>query len=368
MRSRKKKQKKLIRVLFILLFLFISIGGYSLYCKFENKENIFLSLFETTRTKLEKLGYSSDEVDQIYELKDETIHEILNHDYEKNLFLYLTSRDFKEEKLFLYLSEEKKSNLKVEDIIFLVNHNDYDKDAIYTEAMISLLKEQYYLSENKTRYFNYLEKYPNLTSKEIITKVNANRDYEFYTNTKKVTYSLTVLVNKYHYLEKNDTPSDLVTQSTKYGKAGVQLSNTAYQAFKKMYEDARKQNLTLYLNSAYRSYTSQADVFADYQNTMGEKAVLYAAKPGYSEHQTGLALDIFKPGTTTKTFENTKEAKWLSENAHKYGFILRYPKGKEDITGYSYESWHYRYVGIEIATIIKENDLTFEEYAAYYLN
>ena len=92
-----------------------------------------------------------------------------------------------------------------------------------------------------------------------------------------------------------------------------------------------------------------------------------AALPGYSEHQTGLAFDVMTSTSTTETFENTKEYEWLKNNAYKYGFILRYPKDKEDITGYAYESWHYRYVGKEIAKKIKEENITYDEYYAYYI-
>ena len=95
-----------------------------------------------------------------------------------------------------------------------------------------------------------------------------------------------------------------------------------------------------------------------------KKADIYSARPGYSEHQTGLCTDI---NTVDSSFANTKEAKWLADNSYKYGFILRFPKGKEDITGYKYEPWHYRYVGEETAKIIYDEDLTLEEYYAYYI-
>ena len=90
-------------------------------------------------------------------------------------------------------------------------------------------------------------------------------------------------------------------------------------------------------------------------------------RAGYSEHQTGLALDIVTYGASMDTFENTDEFKWLSDNAYKYGFILRYPKGKEKLTGYSYESWHYRYVGKDVAKKIHDLDITYDEYYAYYI-
>lgn len=92
----------------------------------------------------------------------------------------------------------------------------------------------------------------------------------------------------------------------------------------------------------------------------------YSARPNHSEHQTGLAMDLSTDGTLSEAFENTEQFKWLNENAHKYGYILRYKKDKVYMTGYTYEPWHYRYVGVEVATIIKNENLTFEEYYVKY--
>ena len=93
----------------------------------------------------------------------------------------------------------------------------------------------------------------------------------------------------------------------------------------------------------------------------------FSARAGYSEHQTGLALDVIAPGGTLNGFKNTQQFVWMRDNAHRFGFILRYGDGMEYITGYKFEPWHYRYVGVEAATFIYENDLTFEEYYAYYV-
>ena len=140
-------------------------------------------------------------------------------------------------------------------------------------------------------------------------------------------------------------------------------------AFKNMWSAAKKQDLTLIVNSSYRDYKSQEEVWNYYDDLRGEEyADSIAARAGYSEHQTGLALDIITYGANKNNFEKTDEFKWLEKNAHKYGFILRYPKGKEDITGYAYESWHYRYVGIETATEIYNKKITYDEYYAYYQN
>ena len=110
-------------------------------------------------------------------------------------------------------------------------------------------------------------------------------------------------------------------------------------------------------------------IYDEYKDLKGEEyADEYAARPDYSEHQSGLALDIITYGASGETFDTTDAFKWLQKNAHKYGFILRYPKDKEDITGYAYESWHYRYLGKDLATKVKKSGLTYDEYYAYYLD
>lgn len=326
--------------------------------------------FQNKEEKLKKLGYSPIETKIILEKLDEhDLTYILKTDYNKDIASILKEKQFKKENFHVYLEERKKSKLEINDVIFLVNHKDYDQTKTYNKKMIAILKEEYYLSKNNERYFNYLLTSPNLTSKQIVENINVNRDYPFYTNTKQTNEKkgFQILVNKYYQLSKNFKPV-LVTQSSRYGRSGVQIEKDAFENYKKMFNAAKKEGLTLYVNSAYRSYEEQIEVYQDYEKRMNEKASLYAAKPGHSEHQTGLALDIFKPGSTTKTFEQTKEFKWLQDHAHEYGFILRYPKGKENITGYSYESWHYRYVGKKVSTYIKKHDLTFDEYYAYFLD
>ena len=136
-----------------------------------------------------------------------------------------------------------------------------------------------------------------------------------------------------------------------------------------MWEDAYKENIYLIINSSYRNYESQENVYNDYKRQQGEAyADKIAARPGYSEHQTGLALDIFsKENTLTSNFKGSTAYNWLVNNAYKYGFIERYKDDTEDITGFKAEAWHWRYVGIDAATYIYENNITFDEYYAYFL-
>ena len=178
-----------------------------------------------------------------------------------------------------------------------------------------------------------------------------------------------MLTNKYYHLDKSYNSDNMVKVSNTYAYGTDQmLTSDTFEAFKEMWTSAKSEGLTLIINSSYRSYEDQENVYEYYKATKGEEeADLIAAHPGFSEHQTGMALDLQTYGSTGKTFENFDEFKWLEKNAYKYGFILRYPKDKEYLTGYEYESWHFRYVGKEAAKYIQENKITFDEYYAYFI-
>ena len=143
---------------------------------------------------------------------------------------------------------------------------------------------------------------------------------------------------------------------------GNGLTSTTTNAFYKMQAASKLENLNIYLSSGFRSYSTQDRIYNNYVARDGKVAAdTYSARPGYSEHQSGLAFDV---NQINDTFNDSAEAKWLANNCYKYGFILRYPKGKEDITGYKYESWHFRYVGVDLATKLYNNGnwITLEEY------
>ena len=123
---------------------------------------------------------------------------------------------------------------------------------------------------------------------------------------------------------------------------------------------AKKDGYSLTIVSGFRSYSYQGQLYNNYVARDGKAAAdTYSARPGHSEHQTGLAMDI---NNASSSFNNTPEAKWIAENCYKYGFILRYPKGKENITGYMYESWHVRYLGKQLAKEVCDSGLTLEEF------
>ncbi len=181
-----------------------------------------------------------------------------------------------------------------------------------------------------------------------------------------------MLVNRDRRLDSDFKPANLVDFK------GYQLNQTCAGALRKLMNAGKDAGYTYTMYSGYRTYSTQYNKYynkIDYYKNQGyseEKAIQltdqYYAPPGGSEHHTGLAADVCISSIVNKyaclheNYDATEEFEWFSENAHKFGFILRYPKGKESITGYNYEPWHYRYVGVDVATWIYNNNLTFEEY------
>jgi len=181
--------------------------------------------------------------------------------------------------------------------------------------------------------------------------------------------SIAAVVNKKYYMPVTYVPKDLVYPNVPFlfneKIEKRKMRKEAANALERMFAAAQKDGIYLSGVSAYRSYNTQKVLFNNYVKRDGfEKARTYSAIPGTSEHQTGLAIDVSgRDGkcAATSCFANTKEAAWLKNNCAKYGFIIRYPKGKEAITGYKYEPWHIRYVG-NISTAIHNRGITLEEY------
>ena len=316
--AKRRKLKKQVYFILIGIILFIGLIIFGI-----NRYNLY-KYHQTNEYKLIEIGYSNDEVQKILE--------------------------FDEEKINYFLNNTK--NTKI----------------------IDLLNETYYLDKNFDKYISYMNEHSNLSTTDVIRNINIHLDKDFYEETYPTDTKLdtSMLVNKYYYLSEDYVPDDLVTVSQTYswGEAGSQrVREVVYNAFLDMWNVANDAGYYLMINSSYRTYQDQESVYNNYRNTSGQTyADSIAARPGYSEHQTGLAIDIFsRTNTNSATFANSAEAAWLKENAHKFGFILRYPEGKEDITGTTYEAWHYRYVGVDIATYIYEHDITFDEYYAYFL-
>ena len=266
-------------------------------------------------------------------------------------------------------------------MIFLFNFNDESIDNLEEkpeyEDINTTEKEKnefssysYYKEENLERYRNYKANNSSLDNSDIVTRVNLNLDKEIYTDTVQATNLNTnyVLVNKFNYLGSDYIPNNLELLDNSYAKSGIYLVKEAKEMLEKLIAAAKEDGLNIRVTSAYRSYSYQVNLYNNYVKTDGEKlADTYSARPGYSEHQTGLVVDVTRSFDNFNNFENTEEYKWMLEHASDYGFILRYPKDKEEITTYTFEAWHYRYVGVDLAKKIKESNLTFDEYYVRYL-
>lgn len=186
------------------------------------------------------------------------------------------------------------------------------------------------------------------------------------------THGYLMLTNKKKTLKYDYAPENIRTVTVSSTRS-LMLDETSAIATEAMFEQAKKDGVNLILTSAYRDFDYQAGLFDRKVDSVGfENANKVVALPGNSEHQTGFVIDITSVSENyglNESFDTTAEYKWLSENASDFGFILRYPKDKVDVTGYSYEPWHYRYVGnSEIAKIITENGITLEEYHEKYIN
>lgn len=182
--------------------------------------------------------------------------------------------------------------------------------------------------------------------------------------------SITVVVNKQRRLPDGYEPPDLVEPNVDFyageGDPKRKLRKEAADALEELFAMAEAEGLELVAVSGYRSYERQEIIYQNNVDTNGEEhANQYSAKPGTSEHQTGLAMDVASSQLVSvlePSFIETSEGQWLHDNAHRAGFIIRYPDGKEDITGYSYEPWHLRYVGKELAAEIYDQQVTLEEF------
>lgn len=177
-----------------------------------------------------------------------------------------------------------------------------------------------------------------------------------------VTYVGGVLIaNKSYSLPQTFIPQD-PDQPVNADRSSTCLDKTLMSAWRTMQKDATAQGLNIYIASGYRSYNYQVNVYNRYVASDGKAAAdTYSSRPGYSEHQTGLCFDL---NSIEDSFQYTNEGKWVNDNCYKYGFCIRFPKGKDKFTGYKYESWHLRYVGVDLATKLYNNGdwLSLEEY------
>ena len=241
----------------------------------------------------------------------------------------------------------------------LIAHQEHDTIAI------PLLSMRYFITDNFHRYLAYHKKdTADAPLDVIVAMVNVGRDRDRESSAVPCDTSLgqLMLVNGRHYLDENYKPDSLATFNKKYCYEEQKAQHAVIDAFMTMQKACKEQTgAQLMVNSAYRSYQDQIGTYK--RNPKG-----YAARAGSSEHQTGFAIDVTSRQHPMRwPFDTSDEGVWMREHCHKYGFILRYPKKQSQIFGFAYEPWHLRYVGTETAKRIHDEDITFDEYYAYYI-
>ena len=260
-----------------------------------------------------------------------------------------------------------------DEINLILSHgSNQDVKDFIKRGKIRYLEEFYTIDNAKLKYYDrYIEYMDNSREDEenSVLYVNLGLDQEDYKNYVKVKdFSYTMLVNKHRKLSASFVPDSLAVISEDYAtEKGMKANRTAIYYAEKMIKAAKKENYSLVITSAYRSYKDQQKVVDMYKELYGDSYVQNnVLLAGFSEHQTGLGFD-FGSGKTTR-FTQSDEYKWLEDNCYKYGFIHRYKTEYEDITGIKNEISHYRYVGKKIAKYIYEHDMTFEEYYVQFLD
>ena len=225
----------------------------------------------------------------------------------------------------------------------------------------------FYIPENIDRYIAFQIRYPELTHADIVWRVNAHLDYEFYEKIIIIedTTQPLLIVNKYYRLPREFRPPNLVELPN-----GMLVTAETRTAFTAMQEAARRDNVTLSVASAFRSFDFQEQLYNSFLDRHPQEVVdTFSARPGHSEHQTGQAIDIMGANGDMLQFGGTAEHQWVIENAHRFGFIIRYQANIEQFTGFTDEPWHLRYVGVEIATSMREKGITIlEEYVIRYIS
>lgn len=373
MKKKKIKLKKnvvtILKIVGILLVLVLVL--YFIYLK---QINTFTSL-----------GYSKDASKNIlfsgnkeYVLsvgENKTLNAAFeSDDYdENNLSNYSKIQYQEQENIIKNINTLLKKGYSNSDVSIILAHGDDKEVSNFAKRdRVKYLEEFYQYSyaklDNYDRYIAYTDE-TGEDEKTTVIHVNLNMDKEVYEDAKEVeSFSNDMLVNKYRYLSADFVPEKLVSISDEYtGGEEFRANKTAVNALQQMFESAKLDGLEMLVNSAYRSYEDQVEITEFYRKWYGDNYVNnYVARPGFSEHQTGLAFDI--GSTSENVFVNSDEYKWMQENAYKYGFIMRFYKKTETITGFKSEPWHYRYVGKEIASYIHEHNITYEEYYVMFLD
>ncbi len=362
------KKIGLISIIFFILIIF----SYFIISNNISNNNLYYSKYTINKLK-----------------ENNILDEVLEYDYSKTLEVALKSNEFDINNLEGYLTIKYNNDKNIISKINMLYKIGYDIETIkiifkklsseeidyltnytYIDNLDSYIDYKIFKVENLDRYINY-RNINNLSFKDIIIRVNLDLDKDFYNNPNiiKNPDDLLVLVNKHNKLPDDFIVKNIKQIDSKYTVSDLFLRKDAKESFEEMCSDAKSIGLFIKAVSAYRNNEYQEKLYNDYVLKNGiNNADTFSARAGYSEHETGLSVDVQGGKLGYNMFHETEEYKWIKENAHRYGFIIRYEKEKEDITGYKYESWHLRYVGNSVAEYLYKNKLSLDEYYALFLD
>jgi len=384
---KKRKKKKLKLKIFLLLFLILIITIVSLILYFINKEKnkIKITLKEDLTIEVNSEVTISSLISNIENGTIIDNNQLVDTTTigEKELIIKLKNNKEKEESYTFKVNivDKEMPLIEASDKITINTYDEpYFLDYIkvsdnYDNNLDITVKGEYDNTKNGKYNLTYVVKDSsgNESTKEFILVVESPKykkmQDKIITTSKGYTLKIKnglayiddiLIANKTYYLPENYVPTN------SYAKLSNNCANClekhVMQAFNDMNADAKSLGLSLWIASGYRSYSFQNTLYNNYVKRDGKTAAdTYSARAGHSEHQTGLAFDL---NSVSSSFAYTSEGKWIKDNCYRYGFIIRYPEGKEDITGYMYEAWHLRYVGKELAEKLYNNGnwLTLEEY------
>lgn len=369
-----KKKVKIIIVISVLVVVILIIGGIYL-----NSKRLVLEYEHNIEVDVNEKLYNLDAIKNIKNGKIITKKELVNttklgkvkvtfqveNFFKKRVkYKYIVNVVDKEAPKIIFKNELESEMGEEIDLLKDVMVEDNSKENItpQVEGEYDINKsgdyKLYYIAEDTSG---------NKAKEEFILHIKEkNVEKQITSNDNQGTTSFTtskgfkgVTKNGVTYIEGYLVVNKTYTLPSSYGNG---LTNATIEAFNKMQAAAKVDGLNIYISSGFRSYSYQKTLYNNYVNRDGVTAAdTYSARAGHSEHQSGLAFDV---NTINNSFANTEEGKWLNDNCYKYGFILRYPNGKSDETGYQYEPWHFRYVGVELAEKLYNNGnwITVEDY------
>lgn len=279
-------------------------------------------------------------------------------EYEKSDEYYLIEYGFSEEDAKYLIKSFKKEEI---DKIMKMK---YDPSYMY------FIKEKYFIMDNLEKYVEYKRNNISYEYSKVVAIINTEANIEWIDNEKETDTSKNelMLVNRLYGLNSDYEVEDIVQVPVKYAYDGNKISESILEKLIELIDAAKEDGYTFVVDGSYRTYAKQESLYNSYVNNSGRsEADKKVARPGHSEFETGLSLDLVPYNKIVNNPKESEEYKWLKDNSYKYGFILRFDSEKEYLTGFEEDPWRLRYVGEQAAKTIYDENICFEEYYAYYV-